>query len=108
MAQNLTPTHWLPGYSATGSAITIPLSALPGLDSSEADASTGDIRKIARALAAALYEAWIAEAEADRPKMMLLSRATTVNDATGETVRTYQQQFRVETTGEEVAEEEED
>lgn len=103
MAMNLSPSHWIEGYSATASAVTIPLSALPGLDASEADASDGDIRKVARAFMAALYDAWLAEPAADRPAKMALSRSTNVNDSTGATFRSYQAQFQVVTTGEDVA-----
>ena len=103
MAMNLTPTHWLPGYSATASAISIPLSALPGLDASEADASTGDIRKIARALSAALYAAYIGEDAADRPSRMVLSRSTYVDDSANTMRRTYTARFDVQAGEEEVA-----
>ena len=105
MAQNLTPTHWLPGYTATSSSITIPLSALPGLSSDEADASTGDARKVFRALMAALYAAWLAEDEADLPTRMQVSRSTSVDDLTETTTRTYLLAFRVASEGEEVVDE---
>ena len=103
MAQNLAPPHWLSGYELTdtNTKISIPIASLSGLDASEANGSTGDIRKVLRALHAALYAAWLEEAAADRPQKMLLARSTTVNDATGETTRTYQAQFSVATTGEE-------
>ena len=107
MAQNLAPSHWLSGYALTdtNTKISIPLSSLPGLDSSEADASTGDIRKVARALMAALYAAWLAEEAADRPQRMRLSRNSTVDDETGNTTRDYTASFLVATTGEEVVDE---
>lgn len=105
MAQNLAPSHWIDGYTVADSKLQIPIASLPGLDATEANASTGDIRKVLRALHAALYEAWLGEDAADRPQKMLLARSTTVNDSTGETTRTYQAQFNVATTGEEVVDE---
>ena len=107
MAQNLAPSHWIPSYELTdtNTKISIPLSSLPGLDSSEADPSTGDIRKVARALMAALYAAWLAEDAADRPQRMGLARSTSVDDASEATTRTYTATFRVATTGEEVVDE---
>lgn len=108
MAQNLAPSHWLPGYSAASGAITIPLSALDGLSAEEADADGGDIRKVLRALSAAVHAAWLAEPAEDRPRMMLIARFSSVDDSTGETTRTYQAQFQVATTGEEVVAEPED
>ena len=107
MAQNLAPSHWLSGYELTdtNTKISIPIASLSGLDASEANGSTGDIRKVLRALMATLHAAWLAEAAADRPQQMTVSRSSSVNDSTGETVRTYQAQFRVATTGEEVVDE---
>lgn len=113
MAQNLSPSHWLPNFelvAASGTcakqSIAIPLESLPGLSDSEANASTGDIRKVMRALMAAIHAAWLAEAAADRPAKMQISRSTYTDDATGETRRTYGAAFQVETTGEEVVAEE--
>ena len=107
MAQNLAPSHWLSGYELTdtNTKISIPIASLPGLDASEANADTGDIRKVLRALMATLHAAWLAEASADRPQRMVIARQSSVHDSTGETVRTYQAQFRVATTGEEVVDE---
>ena len=104
MAQNLAPSHWIPSYELTdtNTKISIPLSSLPGLDATEANASTGDIRKVARALMAALYEAWLGEDAADRPQRMRISRNSTVDDETGNTTRDYTASFLVATTGEEV------
>ena len=105
MAQNLSPSHWLPSYSADSSAITIPLASLPGLSAAEAHATTGDIRKVARALMAALYGAWMGEETDDRPSRMRLSRSTSVDDLSDTTTRTYVSEFEVETEGEDVADE---
>ena len=107
MAQNLTPSHWISGYELTdtNTKISIPIASLPGLDATEANASTGDIRKVARALLAALYAAWLGEDAADRPQRMTLSRSTSVDDLTETTVRNYGASFRVATSGEEVVDE---
>lgn len=105
MAMNLAPGHWLDGYSADSNEITIPLAALPGLSSAEADASTGDIRKVARAIIAALHAAYIDEAEADRPTQMQLSRYTNVDENNNTTTRTYQARFNVAVAAEEVVDE---
>lgn len=105
MAMNLAPGHWLEGYTADSSGITIPLAALPGLSAAEAHASTGDIRKVARALLAALHGAYIGEAEEDRPQRMEISRSTYVDDSADTTTRTYQARFVVEVGEEEVVDE---
>lgn len=105
MAMNLAPSHWLAGYTADSSGITIPLTALPGLSAAEADETTGDIRKVARAVVAALHAAYLAEAEADRPSQMQLSRYTSVDEENDTTTRTYQARFVVEVGEEEVVDE---
>lgn len=105
MAMNLSPGHWLPGYSADNTGITIPLAALPGLSAAEANATGGDVRKVARALMAALHAAWSAEAAEDRPARMTLARSTYVDDDADTTTRTYTARFEVQVGEEEVAEE---
>ena len=105
MAMNLAPSHWLTGYSADSDGITIPLSALPGLSAAEANASTGDIRKVARAICAALHAAYLGEAEADRPQQMEISRYTNIDESTDTTTRTYNARFVVAVGEEEVVDE---
>ena len=105
MAMNLAPSHWLSGYSADSSGITIPLTALPGLSAAEAHASTGDIRKVARAICAALHAAYLGEAEDDRPAQMTLRRNTSIDESTGETTRIYESRFNVAVSEEEVVDE---
>ncbi len=105
MAMNLAPSHWLDGYTADSSGITIPLTALPGLSAAEANATTGDIRKVARALFAALHAAYLGEAEADRPQQMELSRYTNIDESTDTTARSYTARFVVEVGEEEVVDE---
>ena len=112
MAMNLSPSHWLDGFellaangTATAQSIAIPLESLPGLSAAEANASTGDIRKVARALLAALFAAYLGEAEADRPAQMNISRSTFVDETTDETTREYRARFNVAVSEEEVVDE---
>ena len=112
MAMNLAPSHWLEGFellaangTATAQGICIPLTALPGLSAAEANASTGDIRKVARALMYALNKAWIDEAEADRQAQMEISRYTNVDESTDVTTRSYTARFNVGVGEEEVIDE---
>jgi hypothetical protein len=105
MAFDKTPTTWLPDWSEDGTDITLPIASLPQLTAEEADAATGDIRKIAFAIADKLYAAWMATASADRPSKMTLTRGTNINDQTGVIVRSYTLQFELESVAEEVADE---
>ena len=81
MAASIVPTDYLAGYTylANGAAapaagIFIPLTTLTGLDASEADAATGDIRKIARSVFDALYTSYAAKTEAPSKFNILRSR----------------------------------
>jgi hypothetical protein len=46
MAFTATPSTWLAGWTEDGTNITLPIANLPELTVAEADATTGDIRKI--------------------------------------------------------------
>lgn len=46
MAADLRPDHWIASYTYTSSNLTIPLASLTGLTAGEANATSGDIRRI--------------------------------------------------------------
>lgn len=73
----ITPTDLFPGYefkaaaaAVTADSIVIPLTALPGLTSGEANATTGDGREVARQIDAAINAAYAAMTEGERPLQM--------------------------------------
>lgn len=84
MAFNKAPSNWLTGYSLNTNAVTVNTSnagataTFPELTSSEANASTGDIRKIVYAVIEQLYQKFQATPAADRPNRMNVSRSSTV------------------------------
>lgn len=100
-----TPTTWIPAWSENGTDITVPISSIPQLTAAEADAVTGDIRKILFALLDKVTNVHNALPEADRPVKMRITRSTSVNDQTGGMTRAYQIAFDLQTTAEEVADE---
>lgn len=100
-----TPTLWLPNWSENGTVITLPIASLPNLTAEEADAVTGDIRKIAFALVDQLFVAYNALPVADRPTKVRITRATSVDDSTGLIRRTYAFEFDLESLAEEVVNE---
>lgn len=63
--------------------------ALPELTDAEANASTGDIRKIYFALAEAIYQSWNNTATANRPTKMTIARSSSINESTGIATKTY-------------------
>lgn len=109
MAMNLAPSHWLEGFellaangSATKQSIAIPLDALDGLSADEANASTGDIRKVLRALLTAVNSAWEGEAAADRPAKWTQQRSSSIDGRTSVVTRVFTHTFRTAASGEEV------
>ena len=61
------PTSLWPGYTSDGTNITIPIAALDGLTSAEANAVTGDWRSIMLSICSTAYSHYIGLATADRP-----------------------------------------
>ena len=104
MAFDKTPTTWIPGWSENGTDIAIAAlaTAFPQMTAAEADASTGDIRKILFAICEKIWTVWSALATGDKPARMTVNRSSFVNETTGLITRTYTFQFVTATTGEEV------
>ena len=105
MAFSKTPTGWLGnGYSEDGNDLTIPLSALPELSAGEADAATGDIRKILFALCSAMEAKFASLALADRPAKMTITK--TQGTLQGSTLQIgFNFNFHLEVAGLEVVDE---
>jgi len=94
------------GYTATGTEITMTIGTgglLPEVSSAEADAATGDFRKLMYGILEGLYSSYNAVPTADKPSQMLLSRSTSENSTTGLFTRNYNIQFKLDATGFEVA-----
>lgn len=106
MAQDLKPSTWIASWSENGTNVTFPIASVPELTAAEADADTGNISKVLFAICEKIYAEFNALAVADRPTKMRVYRGTSTNDQTGVTTKTFQFQFEVAITGQEVAEEE--
>ncbi len=89
MAFSAVPTTWIPSWSEDGTNITVPIASFPELTAAEADAATGDIRKIVFAIIEKLYQAYNATATADRPTKWTMSKSTSVNTTTNVNTNTY-------------------
>ena len=98
MAVDVSPAAWISGYTLDESGnLVIPRASL-GLSAEHANASTGDIREIARAISKTLYDAQQDLAAADRPaNMTLLRTVPTPIDADSMSVD-YRQRFIVGVT----------
>lgn len=113
MAFTQTPTTWLgAGYSASSGSNTITLTTgtastnvtLPELTNTEANASTGDIRKIMLAVVEKFYDKFNTTVLADRPAKMSISRVIVAGQDNTNTA-TYQFSFTLSPSVLEVANE---
>lgn len=71
----------------------------------EANASTGDARKVIYGICEAIYLKYLGIPTADRPSRMFLSASSTVDSLTGRITKTYTFRFTLEPTGVEVVDE---
>lgn len=68
------PGSLWPGYAYSADTLHIPRAALAGLAEADADATTGDWRKIALALQSRFWLHWVTLAAEDRPQAMIVKQ----------------------------------
>lgn len=95
------PTDFLPGYTSDGTSVTIPLTALPGLTATEADAATGDGRKVSFEIIKALQSGYAGLTPAPARMNATIATPTGVNATTVR--RGYTFQFEVDIADADVA-----
>ena len=105
MAFSKTPTNLFANWSSDGTNVTLPIASLPELTSAEANASTGDLRKIVFALLERLFAWYNGLATADRPTKLAIGKAATVNTATGKTSIVYTIRLEATTVAQEISDE---
>ena len=105
MAFVKTPSTVIANWSEDATNITVPLASFPELTAAEADASTGDIRKIVYAIMEKLFSWYNALATADRPSRLTIYRSSSMNESTGELTRVYSVQVTCEIASSEVKDE---
>lgn len=110
MAFNKSPTNWLTGYSLNTNAVAVNTSnagasaTFPELTNIEANATTGDIRKIVYAVIEQLHQKFQATPVADRPNRMSITRSSSVS-ANNTVSHTYVVSLTLAATGLDVADE---
>jgi hypothetical protein len=105
MAWNPVPTTLFAGWTQDGTNITLPIANVPELTSAEANATTGDTRKILFALCEKIANWWYALATADRPTKMTVTRSISVDSVTGIATKSYTLTFKVGTLTQEIVSE---
>lgn len=105
MAFSPVPTDWIANWSEDGTNITVPIASFPELTAAEADAATGDIRKIVWAILEKLYQAYNAKATADRPTKWTVTKSSSVNTQTGVVTNSFIHTIYTEISTQEVVDE---
>lgn len=107
MAFNSTPSKLFgSNYDYSSPDITInTLTDNPSIDDDEANATTGDYRKILFGLLQDMYARFNALSAADKPTKMQILRATSINDVTQQGTVTFTIRFTTEDVVTEVADE---
>lgn len=75
------PTATFPSYELASGVISIDVADLTGLTEAEANATTGDVRRIAKAILDKLLAVQEAAAVADRSARMVVSKGVSLLDA---------------------------
>lgn len=102
MAFDAKPNTWIANWSEDATNITIPLASFPKMTAAEADATSGDIRKVLFAIADKLYDTWANTDAADRPAKMVLTKTKAVDVATNLVTSIFTFRFTTEISEEEV------
>ena len=105
MAFDPKPSTWISNWTSDGTEISIPIATFPQLTSAEANATTGDIRKVLFAICERIMSAWNTSQSVDRPAKWTMNSAASVNTSTGQITRTYTFTFVTAATSEEVVNE---
>ena len=104
MAFSALPTDVIASWSEDGTNVTFPIASVTELTAAEADALTGDSRKILFALMEQWYSWYIGLATADRPEKMAITKSSALQ-TDGTFRNTYSIVFYTEVTGQEVLDE---
>ena len=103
MAFDAKPSTWIANWSEDATNITVPIATFTEMTAAEADATTGDIRKVVFAILEHLWGIWYATAAADRPAKMTMDRSISIDDGSGVVTKQYVFVFKTTTSGQEVS-----
>lgn len=105
MSFDKTPTSWFESWSEDGTTISVPLTTFPEMTAAEADATTGDIRKIMFAIIQKFYSVYLATASADRPTKFTITKTATTDMIRGVLKNRYVIACETDISAQEVREE---
>lgn len=99
------PTELFAGMSEDGTDLTIPIASIPELTAAEADAVTGDLRKLIYALSERMFQYYNALPTADRPTKITVAKSIQSSPTTGTQTISYVIRCVTASTGTEVIDE---
>lgn len=105
MAFDPAPSTWLDNWSEDGTDITVPIATFDELTAAEADAATGDIRKVMWAIMQKIYDSWNNTDSADRPTKFTIAKTAVIDSTTGVVTNTFTVRFYTEISTQEVVDE---
>ena len=110
MAFSPSPSTWITGWSTTNGNADITIAgfnsgAFPEMTSAEANATTGDIRKVLYAMCEGFYQQWNNTATGDRPLKYTITRTSTVNEINNQITKRYTFTFVTAPSGADVVSE---
>lgn len=103
MAYDDVPTDLFSGMSEDGTTLSIPIASIPQLTAAEADATTGDARKIVYAILRQVFDYYDGLATADKPARMTVTRQKAYSGGTD--TETFIVAFQTDVSGIDVADE---
>jgi hypothetical protein len=104
MAFDAKPSSCIASWSEDGTDVTFPIASISELTAGEADATTGDWRKILFALLEHFYTYYTTLPSGDQPGRVTITRSTTV-DSNDVMTRTYTFRITSDILTKEVADE---
>ena len=102
MAFSAVPTGWLSDFASDSTYMKLPYTNFVETTSTEANASTGDIRKMYFGICQGMFNSYNNKAAADRPTRMIISKAVSVDTISGISTVQYTFTFKTQTLTQEV------
>lgn len=102
---NITPNELFPGITLSGNSLVIPLAALDGLSTTEANPTTGDGRKVAFELVKAIVNRYTGLSPTSRPTRMSVASVPPIGMTATIARRSYTLNFDVDVSQTDIADE---
>ena len=93
MAFDPIPTALFSGMSEDGTDLLIPIASIPELTAAEADAVSGDSRKVCYAFLKRMAAWYTSLAVADRPANLIINEGNAVENSSSEFTKSFNIQF---------------